>query len=335
VHTDFAFTGGISYYSGRKGFVCNNAINFELVTGTGAILNVNQNTFPDLLVALRGGSNNFGIVTKIDMITFKQGNFWGGQVVNPISVMDQTFAAFISFLTNPDYDPYSALINSFAWSAATGWIISNDIKYTADSPPNTSPAVFQNFTSFPCLYDTLRVSNLSGFTTELDSESPYGPRQTFITSTYSASETMLSSLFDIANQTVATIADVEGLGFSISFQPLSTTLLAHAGDNGGNSLGINVSTGNIFNTLLTARWINAADDLRVEAASHQMFAQAEAIAKKLGVFQPFLYLNYADKTQDPISSYGPASVSKLKAASKKYDPLQIFQNQVPGGFKLP
>ncbi|KAI9746929.1 MAG: hypothetical protein M1835_002318, partial [Candelina submexicana] len=49
----------------------------------------------------------------------------------------------------------------------------------------------------------------------------------------------------------------------------------------------------------------------------------------------FQYLNYADTKQNPIAGYGQANVDKLVAASKKYDPAQVFQKLVPGGFKLP
>jgi len=45
-------------------------------------------------------------------------------------------------------------------------------------------------------------------------------------------------------------------------------------------------------------------------------------------------LNYADNTQDPLASYGSASVKKMKAAAKKYDPSGVFQKLVPGGFKI-
>lgn len=48
-----------------------------------------------------------------------------------------------------------------------------------------------------------------------------------------------------------------------------------------------------------------------------------------------IYLNYATKDQDSISSYGAVNVQKLKVAAKKYDPEQVFQKLVPGGFKLP
>jgi hypothetical protein len=65
-----------------------------------------------------------------------------------------------------------------------------------------------------------------------------------------------------------------------------------------------------------------------------MFTKANAFAKSKGTLNDFEYLNYAYKTQSPITGYGADNVAKLKAASQKYDPFQIFQKFVPGGFKL-
>ena len=44
----------------------------------GSLTNVNQASAPDLYWALRGGGNNFGIVTKFDLETHDQGQVWGG-----------------------------------------------------------------------------------------------------------------------------------------------------------------------------------------------------------------------------------------------------------------
>ena len=48
----------------------------------------------------------------------------------------------------------------------------------------------------------------------------------------------------------------------------------------------------------------------------------------------FQYINYAFQDQDPLGRYGPTALGKIKAASKKYDPGQVFQKLVPGGWKL-
>lgn len=72
--------GGLSFFSTREGFIADNVINYEIVLASGEIVNTNKNENTDLLIALRGGGNNFGIVTRYDLRTFKQGSFWGGSV---------------------------------------------------------------------------------------------------------------------------------------------------------------------------------------------------------------------------------------------------------------
>ena len=46
------------------------------------------------------------------------------------------------------------------------------------------------------------------------------------------------------------------------------------------------------------------------------------------------YLNFADKTQDPMASYGEANIKLMKEVAAKYDPEQVFQKLCPGGFKV-
>lgn len=59
-----------------------------------------------------------------------------------------------------------------------------------------------------------------------------------------------------------------------------------------------------------------------------------AYAESIGADNPFIYLDYADKTQDPLSSYGSDNVALLRDAAAKYDPNGVFQTLLPGGFKI-
>lgn len=43
-------------------------------------MNANAETNKDLWVALKGGANNFGIVTRFDLAVFEQGPLWGGKI---------------------------------------------------------------------------------------------------------------------------------------------------------------------------------------------------------------------------------------------------------------
>jgi hypothetical protein len=48
----------------------------QIVLPSGAIVNATKSSYSDLWLALRGGSNNFGIVTAFESTAFKQGKFW-------------------------------------------------------------------------------------------------------------------------------------------------------------------------------------------------------------------------------------------------------------------
>ena len=63
--------------------------------------------------------------------------------------------------------------------------------------------------------------------------------------------------------------------------------------------------------------------------------KANEAARDMGLLHEFVYLNYANQVQDPISIYGRENVASLRAAGRMYDPQGVFQRQVPGGFKLP
>lgn len=48
----------------------------------------------------------------------------------------------------------------------------------------------------------------------------------------------------------------------------------------------------------------------------------------------FLYLNYSDISQDSLSTYGEDKIKQMREVAVKYDPTNVFQTRVPGGFKI-
>lgn len=57
-------------------------------------------------------------------------------------------------------------------------------------------------------------------------------------------------------------------------------------------------------------------------------------AESVGLNDDFIYLPYADASQDALGSYGAANVAYMKQVAKTYDPNSFFQDRVPGGFKI-
>lgn len=65
--------GGISWFSGRYGWACDNVREYEVVLASGDVVVANVGQNADLYKALRGGGGpNFGIVVRFDLETFEQ-----------------------------------------------------------------------------------------------------------------------------------------------------------------------------------------------------------------------------------------------------------------------
>ncbi|KAL8681984.1 MAG: hypothetical protein Q9186_001926 [Xanthomendoza sp. 1 TL-2023] len=332
--------GGISFFSGRTGFVCDNVVNYELVLPFGKVVNVNASSSPDLFKALKGGSNNFGVVTRFDMKSFESGPFWGGEVTYPITTMPQQVAAFVSLAGAKPYDEYAALIHNYAYTAGN-WVILNSYEYTKILPPTTTaqpypppPVIFKPFTDIqPQLSNTMRISNLTDFTRELALNSPPGKRALFITLTHGLSASLIMEIHGIADTRLQSIRGVAGLVYALSFQPLPTAITMKY-SNGNNSLGLDASDGDLVLTLVTVTWILASDDAVVRRAGNQWYRDAKEASVKVGLGNRYLYLNYADEGQDVMGGYGDGVREGLRVVSRGVDEYGIFQKAVVGGFKL-
>lgn len=165
----------MSYFAPRFGFVCDNVENFEVVLASGRIVDANSSSNQDLWFALKGGSNNFGIVTRFDFKVFPQGDVWGGNIFNPIETRKQQIQAFYSINAASDYDEYASLINSYAYSAAAGGlVIANTIVYTK---PEAYPKTFAPLTDIrPQILNTMEIANLSTIVTNEGRFQPSGQR---------------------------------------------------------------------------------------------------------------------------------------------------------------
>ncbi|KAL2066378.1 hypothetical protein VTL71DRAFT_2449 [Oculimacula yallundae] len=324
--------GGISFFSARYGFTADTVTSYEVVLSNGSVVIASATSEPELFFALKGGSNNFGIVTRFDLVTFPAGQLWGGQIISPISTKNQSLPAFVKFTNQTSYDVYGALIHSFAWTNASGWLVVNFMTYTQ---PVVNPPVFQETLAIqPRFISTTRLSNHSDLTRELATATTAVKNQIFYTSTWSNDLQTLSDIAALSDKYLQTVATVPGLIWPLTFQPLVTAITSKSASTGGNALGLDPSNGNLVLCLLNASWDNRADEPAVVAAVTGFFAEADALAASRGKLNAYKYLNYADKTQQPIKGYGSANVDKLRAASKKYDPTGMFQTMVPGGFKL-
>lgn len=151
--------GGNSFYSARFGFTCDNVINFQVVLASGAIANANNKTNPELYKALKGGSINFGIVTRYDMKTFPLDTIWGGLVTCDNSTTPQQIPAVVSFTDNIHKDPYASWIGMWQYSSDTGEnMIGSALHYTK---PVAFPAAYDDFLKIANTSSAMKMESLS------------------------------------------------------------------------------------------------------------------------------------------------------------------------------
>jgi hypothetical protein len=116
----FLTGGGNSYYAGLHGLGCDNIANFEVVLANGDIINANAAAHSDLWTALKGGSGNFGIVTRFDMYTFPAHDLWGGIRAANRSEGDRLAELTVEFTNNNHKNPGAAFILNHNYNPASG-----------------------------------------------------------------------------------------------------------------------------------------------------------------------------------------------------------------------
>lgn len=138
--------GGIDYFGNQYGWAMNNVVQYEVVLANSSIVLANANQHPDLFWALKGGSNNFGIVTRFDLITYGVEAVYGGTASYDASSTPAFLDAVTSFFQPGGgvYDPQVAINPCIFPVPSTGTVLSNLIAFHRGDDP--APASLQNLT---------------------------------------------------------------------------------------------------------------------------------------------------------------------------------------------
>lgn len=174
-----ACLGGNSFFAPQYGFACDGVANFEVVLASGRIVNANLHSHRDLFRALKGGNNNFGIVTRFDFKTFSKGQVWGGFIFYPFQTLQSQVQALQDFTTasGAGTDPYASVINAYIFGTTGPAVIANQYTYTKPQP---YPEIFQNFTNLqPQISNSMRIADLLNVTDEVGAGTPDGYRYAF------------------------------------------------------------------------------------------------------------------------------------------------------------
>lgn len=160
----FLLGGGISFYSGQYGWGASNVKNYQVVTADSQIIDVNANSHPRLFWALKGGSNNYGIITRFDLKTHAGPQVYAGTINYNSSTVPQFMDALDLYFRSPEGidDPASAILPNIFIDPGTGNLSVSALIFHN----GIDGAPFRNFTAIPMVSNTAKVRVFADFMAE-------------------------------------------------------------------------------------------------------------------------------------------------------------------------
>ncbi|KAG4434577.1 hypothetical protein IFR05_009933 [Cadophora sp. M221] len=184
------------------------------------------------------------------------------------------------------------------------------------------------------LHSTMRLDNPYGFTKEVDVHNPVGVRMTYNTATFKVDGKFMKEVARIYVEEIEQVRHVRGLVSAITTQTLARDEIVQFGRNGGNAFGIREEDGPLTILLASFGWADEEDNELIVRTAQNLIDRAVILGKKMGIYHPFIYQNYAAKSQDVFAGYSVENQQRLRRIQKEVDPEGVFSRLQPGYFTL-
>ncbi|KAG5351541.1 hypothetical protein C0989_006049 [Termitomyces sp. Mn162] len=315
---------------------------FELVKPNGDIVNVTEASDPNLFFGLKGGMNNFGIVTRFTLKTFPQGQVWvgisspnliasseiswqAGSITYTFDRIPSVTAATAKFSSTVT-DPKAVIITTYNFLLGQPGILQL-IFYDGPEPPT---GIFDDFLAIPHLTNDVSTRDFTSFVKGLPANATYGQRGIF--QSVSLTEYTTTLLDAVYNETVfwgSRLSLLSGSFISYGVEPFLPTLFSHGSDSAyPPSREKGLSPFNIY-----FAWTSSLSDDEFHEAARQSAAQIKAVAMAEGqdISDVAIYPNYAIYDTPLEGLYG-SNVPTLQALKASIDPTNVMG--LAGGFRL-
>ena len=339
--------GGLSYMSAQYGWSATSAISYELVLANGTITTASSTSHPDLFRALKGGGNNFGIVTNYKLHAHRQGQVYGGNLVFlRTPALDKALLRAVRDFTEHNTDDRAAVIMTAERVNANlldSWILF--LFYDGPTPPADT---FKNFTSLKPLTNTLRTQSYS----DLMSSSNWvvlkgfqvliGTETVPLPSADVGDEVLLDGIHaHWRDMTGGETLLVPGLVASIAYQPFPRRIAQRAREEGEGGAGdlIDVpADGDRLIIELNYAFLNPGDYKKMDGKMVETYGGIrervvgwQGEGKLDDVFCP-VFMNYGFYRQDYFGRLKPEMRALAKRVATEVDPEGVFRTRT-GGWK--
>lgn len=159
--------GGLTFFTGRRGFACDDVLSYEVVLADGRIIIADaSNDHQDLFVALKGGSGNFGIVTNFKMQTFLCEKIWGGFRILSKDNTEAALIAIENFVPRAAEDVDSNLLLFIAYMPEQKEIVVIEALIQVAAVEN-APA-YDKLVAIPSVMDLCKFTTVKEIVSEYD-----------------------------------------------------------------------------------------------------------------------------------------------------------------------
>ncbi|GFN16475.1 hypothetical protein AtubIFM55763_010310 [Aspergillus tubingensis] len=330
--------GGINFYGNQVGFGCDTVINYEVVLANGTIVQANATSHSDLFWALKGGSSNFGLVTRFDMETIPSTQVWAGTYTVSAEYIDRFLEASATYAANIS-DPKTHIVPAVVPEGNTS--VGSVIMFY-DSATESYPEIFKPFTDIPAVSSTLGFKTLAEFAAETGALVTPHINDIFVAGTIKATTyddlyrgiSIINSTF--AAQLPSLYAQIPTANISIielDWQPIGASWLEASESRGGNALGLDKDQVYLCYAEVV-EWIGSEYDEIVGDWVVETTYKINNATLEAGLYDSFNYMGDAAWFQDIFDGYGQENLAKLQTIAQKYDPHSVFQVLMPGGYKI-
>lgn len=339
--------GGLSFQSAEEGWACNSVISYEVVLADGSIVTASATQNTDLFRVLKGGGNNFGIVTSFTIQAHRQDHdVWGGilSFASTPSTDEKILQAIHDFTHSGD--PKAAIVPTKELVLANLveiWVFL--VYYNGPDPGDA----FKPFTSlFPTVNTARRQSMaslvksnnaivLKGFAYIIATESLPLPTPSE-TSSGPTSMELLRQVNDIFEARMRSVILVPDLIASLGLQPYSKTFAQKALDRGGDLISMDADVDRILIVINTSFTLpahysivaNAIKGFYEDVRELVLDFQADGFVDE-DTYLP-LFANDGFFEQDYWGRLKPASRALADSVAADVDPNGFFRDRT-GGWK--
>ena len=308
--------GGFGWLSRKHGMTVDNFESAEVVTAAGEVVRASATEQPDLFWALRGGSGNFGVVTRFEFRLHPVGpDVLSGLIVYPISEAKSVLQQYRDFLAKaPDELSVWTVLRKapplpFLPEEVHGkGIVVLALLYVGD--PKQGEPLIEPLRKFGAsLGEHVGVQPYVAWQQAFDPLLTPGARNYWKSHNFS---TLKDGLFDAVIEYIGKLPSPQceiffgAIGGATTRPTPDSTAYAHRDAK--------------FVMNVHGRWEDPADDKRCIGWARDFFNASAPLASG-GVYVNFLTADEVDRVR---SAYGP-NYDRLAQVKRKYDPDNLFR----------